>query len=99
MIRGTTPTHSFTINIDTALIEKLLISYAQDDTEIITKDKDDCVLQGNTIACTLSQEDTLKFNCKKAVMIQLKVKTVDGAVAMTDIITTTVGKCLNDEVI
>ena len=100
MIRGTTPTHIFTIPFDVALIADLRISYAQCGKEILTKTKNDATLDGNTITVTLTQEDTLKFECSKRVAdIQVKVLTVEDDVVISDVITLNVERCLNNEVL
>jgi hypothetical protein len=99
MIRGTTPTHEFTIPFEVSLIDDLRISYAQSDKEILVKTKGDCTLEGNTITVTLSQEETFLFDCSKNVMLQVRVLTTSGNVLSSDIITLSVGRCINDEVL
>ena len=49
MIRGTTPTHIFTIPFDTSQVDELRISYAQNDVEKIVKTKEQCTLNGNKL--------------------------------------------------
>ena len=44
MIRGTTPTHTFTFtNLNPSTFKVLNIYYAQQGVEILTKTKDDCI--------------------------------------------------------
>lgn len=99
MIRGTTPTHIFTLPFDVSLVADLRISYAQSDQEILVKTKADGTLEGNTVKVTLSQKDTFLFDCKKMVMIQIRVLTTDGSALSSDIIYVKVDKCLNEEVL
>lgn len=99
MIRGTTPTHSFELPFDTEIIDKVKIVYAQDDIVIFEKKKEACACDGNLIEVCLSQEETLRFDCKKNVQIQIEVKTKDGKVLKSEIISVFVGKCLDDEVL
>lgn len=99
MIRGTTPTHIFTIPFDTDLIADVRISYAQTDGEIVVKNKEDATLTGNTISVTLTQEDTLKFDCSKKVIAQIKIKTHNGEVMGSDVMCISVERCLNEEVL
>lgn len=99
MIRGTTPTHIFTMPFETNLIADLRISYAQTNGEIIAKNKDDATLIGNTISVTLTQEETLKFDCSKSVLVQIKLKTHKGEVMSSNVMTISVERCLNDEVL
>lgn len=100
MIRGTTPTHTFEIPVSTDSIDKLEILYAQRDEPLFIKKKEDCELSGKSIQVTLSQEDTLKFNCSYMwVQIQLRIKTLDGNVSVSDLIVEDLEKCLFDEAI
>lgn len=78
MIRGTTPTHTFNLPFDTYLIDKIKISYAQDGNVVLTKEKDDCTLQGNSVKVRLTQEETLKFNARYKVQIQVRVLTTES---------------------
>lgn len=75
MICGTTPTHIFKIPFDTSQLKEIRISYAQDDEVIVEKTTSDCAFEGNKITVTLSQEDTLQFDHRKAVELQMKVLT------------------------
>lgn len=100
MIRGSTPTHEFNIPFDTSLIEKLEIVYAQNDKVVFQKNTEDCTLDGQTIYVTLSQEETIKFDCyKRSVQIQLRVKTTDERVVISNLMSVDLQKCLFDGVI
>lgn len=98
MIRGTTPTHTFTIPFDTSLIKEVRVVYAQADEPIICKETADCSLKGQEISTTLTQEETFKFDCKKAVQIQIRVLTTAGEVLATRVQSVSVDKCLDNEV-
>jgi hypothetical protein len=99
MIRGSTPTHTFTIPFDVSKIKTLKIVYAQDDEIVCEKSNTDCDMEGVSIKTTLTQNDTLKFDCKKAVQIQMKILTVDGQVLVSTIERVGVSKCLDNEVL
>ncbi len=99
MIRGTTPTHIFTIPFETELIADLRIIYAQNGEEKIVKKLADCTVDGQTITVTLSQEDTFKFDCSKKVQLQIRVLTYGDEALSTDVMLITVEQCLNDEVL
>lgn len=77
MIRGTTPTHVYTLPIDTSLIDKIKITYAQKGEIVLTKEKDDCTFAGNTVTTELTQEETFKFDAS-LVQIQIRVLTLGG---------------------
>lgn len=99
MYRGTTPTHIFNIPFNVSNITALQIIYAQNDEVIILKTKEDCVLEDQTITTTLTQEDTLKFNCGLKVQLQVRVLTTSGDALASKVKIIDVGKCLNDEVL
>lgn len=78
MIKMTTPTHSFTLPFGVSNVDDLRISYAQHGKTVLTKGKDDCALEGNTIKVTLTQEETDLFCTKFVCEIQVNVKTLEG---------------------
>lgn len=74
MIRGTTPTHIFTLPFDGELITKLNIAYAQGGRIVLEKELADCHIEGNKISVTLTEDETLLFDSNKAMAeIQLRV--------------------------
>lgn len=83
IIRGTTPTHMFTLPFEDSQIEKAILCYAQSGSKIIRKTLEDCETEGNLFRCRLTQEDTLKINAGVDVLVQLKILTVDGNVVIT----------------
>ncbi len=99
MIRGTTPTHTFTLPFEVSVIKSLVIIYAQNDIEVLRKEKNDCTLDGNTIVTKLTQEESLKFNHSMPVQIQLKILTAGNDALASYIHTVPVLKCLTDEVL
>lgn len=99
MIRGTTPTHTFTLPFETSILSEAMIVYAQDEKEILNKKTDACTLTGNEIVVTLTQEDTFLFDHKKDVQIQIRVLTKEGVALASQIFYLDVEKCLNSEVI
>lgn len=99
MIRGTTPTHTFTLPFDVSTIKSLVIVYAQNGTEVLKKEMDDCQMNGTDITVRLTQEDSLKFNANGSVQIQIKVLTTAGEALASYIQTVPVLECLIDEVL
>lgn len=97
MIRGSTPTHTFNLKLDTALIHKVRVLYAQNDTVVLRKEDKDCIKDGHTIIVKLTQEDTLTFEEGK-VEIQLRVLTLTGESLSSRIHTVGVSKLLENEV-
>lgn len=101
MIRGTTPTHTFTITsgLDASVIRNLKITYSQRGKVVLEKTKADATLDGSAIKVRLTQEDTFKFDCTALVEIQIRVLTTDGTVSATDPMQVSVNRCLDDEVL
>lgn len=98
MRRGTTPTFNFKLPIDCKTIEKLHITFAQYDKIILEKTLDCCKVDGDTISLTLTEEETLLFECggsKRPVDIQLRVGIGETRLA-SDIMTVNVEKILKD---
>lgn len=99
MFKGTTPTHTFNVSIDTSLIKEVKITYSQKDKDVLIKRTKDCTIDEGTISTRLSQEDTFLFEGNTMVMIQLRVLTSGGDALVAEPVMMTVGKCLDDEVI
>lgn len=99
IIRGTTPTHTFTLPMDVSMCSKLRAIYSQDGVTVIKIDNDRFKRNGREISCTLTQEETLQFNCKKYCEIQLRVLTNAGDALACRVEKITVGRCLDDEVL
>ena len=95
MIRGTTPTHIFTLPFTADQITKLSIAYAQGEDVVLEKVLGDCVLDGNTVSVQLTETDTLKFSDLKQVEIQLRVGIGEARLA-SNVIYVTVDRLLRD---
>ena len=99
IIRGTTPTHTFTLPINRELCDKVRIIYSQGDTPIKVEGERLKFLSDNTVSCTLTQAETLSLDCAKPCDIQVRILTKDGSAPASDIIRKSVGRCLDDEVL
>lgn len=99
MKRGTTPTHIFTLPFDTETVKTARIIYSQSNEVIFVKTGDQLTLDGDTITVKLTQEDTLAFDCKKNVEIQVRVLTHSGDAMASDIEQVSPYRCLEDEVL
>ena len=111
MIRGTTPQHTFTMPVEMPNDTEYRIVYAQGEEykenilfEVETKD---CVVEGLNLTVTLTTEQTLKFDqtphwykgqyAPYPVWIQLGYKTPDNEIQWSNIIQTTVERCLRKD--
>lgn len=99
MIRGTTPTHTFNLPFSTDLVTSARVIYKQGQKEILRKETADFVKAGKSLKVTLTQEDTLLFDCRLMVKLQLRVKTTEGAVLNTKPRLVSVEECLDEEVL
>lgn len=83
MYRGTTPTLTFQLPIDTGSITVLSVAVAQAGQVKIEKTLPDVLLEGNVISCTLTEEETLSLSAgagRKA-QVQLRVGVGDQRMA------------------
>lgn len=99
MIRGTTPTHTFTFSVDLSNVKDFVITYVQNGAIVLEKKKKDCTIDENKITVTLTQEETLRFDHASMVEMQAKVLTTGGTVLASNIFTTHADRILNEEVL
>lgn len=97
MKRGTTPTNSFSVDIDLTAAT-VFVSYEQDGKVIVEKTGADLTITADTIVCELTQEETLRFHAGR-VRIQIRYVTATGAADASNIIQTTAEQILKDGVI
>lgn len=98
MRQGTTPTHTFQLPFEVQNADKLLITYAQRDEVVLQKNREDCTVDGKTVKTSLTQEETFQFDPKGSVQIQLRILTQAGDALVSDIMTVSVQRCLDGEV-
>ena len=104
MIRGTTPTHVFTLPFDTSDIKEVLITYAQNtytkkDNVLFEKKTADCVFGKNEILVNLTQEETFMFECKATAQVQVRILTTAGKALASDVLNIPVETCLSKVVL
>jgi len=96
MIRGTTPTMTFTLPTTSDLVKVLWITFSQNYKELFTVEMRDCVLSGNQLEVTLTQEQTLMIKSDADVEIQIRVLSNGGEAFASDIMTTRFDRILKD---
>lgn len=99
MMRASTPTHEFELECGKETIKRLLVTYMQNDKIVLEKTENDVSWNGNVAYCRLTQEETLKFDDKQSVEIQVRVLTVDGCAPPTQIFRLPCSRVLNPEVL
>ena len=94
--RGTTPTHTFTVDVDLTQATALYITYKQNDKVVVEKSIEDCTITAETVTVELSQAESLKFNASSnlPVEIQIRAKFVDGTAIASNIMESDVGRIL-----
>ena len=98
IIPGTTPSHEFELDIDTALLKEVKVIYSQNDEPIFCKRAKDCNFDGNIIRIKLTQEETFLVDCRYMVQIQIRALTHNGdALSMEKPLTITAAKCLDKD--
>lgn len=95
-IRGTTPTVTFNLPFNVDMIRNCEVYFGQNDELLVTKEMSECVLDGTTLAVTLSQSDTLAFDEEEKLQLQIRFVFTDGSVDATNILKGKVGKILKD---
>lgn len=98
---GTTPTHTFELEevpFDLTTSKRIRLIYSQNNKVLFVKEKDDLTISETVIEHKLTQEETLAFDTRYFVEIQIRVLTEGNDALASDIITTTVGRLLEDEV-
>ena len=100
MVRGTTPTLTFTLPFPVSTLSALFINISQHFENIqIEKALSDCTISGNDISVVLTQEDTLKLVADRQAFIQVRVRTRDGTALASEMIPCSVEDVLKDGVI
>ena len=97
MRRGTTPTNTFTVDVDLT-DSTIFVTYQQDGATVIEKTGSDLTVTSTSVACTLTQEETLALHPGR-VEVQLRYVTPTGAADASNIIQTSAERILKDGVI
>lgn len=98
MRRGTTPTNTFTVDVDLTSAVALYITYKQGARVAIEKAIDDIDITSEALTVTLTQQDTLKLT-NGDVDIQVRARFPGGSAIASNIISVPVEAILKDGVI
>ena len=77
IVRRTTPTITFKLPFQTDTVSNLEIYFGQPKL-MFTKTEEDCVLDGDLIAVTLTEEETLMLDDKLLLKMQLRFVFTNG---------------------
>lgn len=95
MIRGTTPTLTFTMPFDCAEITAVSVAFAQCGVVMVEKKLSDCTIEGMNLVLTLSEDETLLLDSSKNLKIQVRCAIGDVKMA-SNIFDVDVGEILKD---
>ena len=99
MRRGTTPTHTFTVDLDLTTAQEIYLTYEQEqglEVYEIEKTKADMEITADTIQVKLTQAETLKFNTTTKVKIQFRAIFEDGNAVASNIMTASADEILKE---
>lgn len=96
MIRGTTPTLTFTVPFDANEIKKIRVIFSQNGNKVLVFEGDRCVADGRDIKIKMTQQETLVLKQNAPVEIQVRVLMKDDTAMASKIITTSVNRILED---
>lgn len=99
MRRGTTPTHTFTTDIDLTDAEVIFITYEQAGKPVMEKTKEDLTITAETLTVKLTQEETLAFELGKPVEMQIRARFADGTAVASQVMRTNADVILKEGVI
>lgn len=99
MIRGTTPTHIFTTDIDLSEVEVLYVTYKQAGEIKVEKELSDLTVTSEQVEVRLSQEETLSFSESGKVLVQIRGRFADGTAVACRVIEASADRILKEGVI
>lgn len=105
MYRGTTPKFNFFLPSEVSVdqLAVAFVTFCQEGQTVFELSLDseelECITSENSIRVNLTQDLTLKLNSEYKVLIQLRVKTLDGTAFASPVIKKDVNKILKDGVI
>lgn len=98
MRRGTTPTLTFTLPEEIDIAE-MYVTFSQNGKTVLEKSKDEVIIDGKIVVINLSQEDTLNFDDRATMKIQIRIRDISGNAMASDFIHARVDGILKDGVI
>lgn len=103
MIRTTTPTHTFTLPIDTATCDEIQLTYKQYNNSLVKHYQDGVLPEGMTldgfdVIQVLTQKETSTFR-KGKVKAQIRVLTKAGKALTSQQMDIDVNETLNEEIL
>ena len=95
--RGTTPTHSFTTNVDLTNASVIYVTYSQFGQTVIEENKNNMTVSSTGISVPLTQQDTLKIKAGARTSVQIRAGLANGRRIASNIIYLLVKDVLKEE--
>ena len=86
MKRGTTPTHTFTVDVDLTSATVIYLTYKQNGETIVERDISNMTVTSDSIEVKLTQTETLAFSTTGNIQIQIRAGFSDGSRIASDIL-------------
>lgn len=98
--QGTTPTHKITTDVDLTDAKEIYVTYNQNSYNVVEKKSEDFdELTSEYLALRLTQDETLRFNDRGKITIQVRAVFADGTALVSNVMETTPYKLLKKGVI
>lgn len=95
LYRGSTPTLTFKLSIETSALTVVSIAFAQNNAVVLEKGLADCTVGDDTLSLTLTEDETLLFDSSQNMELQIRCACGDGRLC-SKIVTVSVGRILKD---
>ena len=95
---GTTPTYTFKLPFATDVVSKAKVTFRQNNKVVLEK-TDVCVLEGDIIKVSLTQEETFMFTFPGKAEVQLRIVTQGNDALASAPFLFLVEECLDKEVL
>lgn len=82
MYRGTTPTFTFKLPIDADTITAASVMFRQPGREPMEKTLADCTLDGQTLTCSLTEDETLSLQALTLYPLEIQLRVGVGSARM-----------------
>lgn len=104
MYRVTTPTHVFSLPIDTSECAEIQVTYKQGSVILLKHYQDGTLpsgmtLDGNNVRVRLTQEETKQFDSKQAAVAQVRVLTTANDALASSKFSITIKDVLNEDIL
>lgn len=104
MYRVTTPTHKFTLPIQTSTCKEIQVTYKQDEVSLIKHYQNNTLpegmtLNGKEVIVQLTQEETKAFKPGSGIYAQVRVLTNDELAYASQMFNVFVDNVLNEEIL